>query len=63
LLFGIGEFKEVAIKHYLNITDIILPKGEKDPLKMRENAVRKGTIKRMMIVDEKSSEKEVEFEA
>nr|AQS34584.1 hypothetical protein [uncultured archaeon] len=63
LLFGIGDFKEVAIKHILNIKDIVIPKGEKDPLKMRENAVRKGTIKRMMIVDEKNSEKEVEFEA
>ena len=63
LLFGIGDFKEVAIKHILNITDIVIPKNEKDPLKMRENAVRKGKILRMMIVDEKSSQKEIDFEA
>lgn len=63
LLFGIGEFKELSIKHVLNIKDIILPKGEKDPLKMRENAVRKGTIKRIMKVDDKVTEKEIEFEA
>jgi hypothetical protein len=63
LLFGIGEFKELSIKHVLNIKDIILPKGEKDPLKMRENAIRKGTIKRIVKVDGKEIVKEVEFEA
>lgn len=63
LLFGIGEFKELSIKHFLNIKDIIIPKGEKDPLKMRENAIRKGTIKRIMKVDDNITEKEIEFEA
>lgn len=63
LLFGIGEFKELSIKHILNIKDIIIPKDEKDPLKIRENAIRKGTVKRIMKVDDKVSEKEIEFEA
>jgi hypothetical protein len=63
LLFGIGEFKEVTIKHTLNIKEIEIPKNEKDPLKMRENAIRKGTIKRIMKIDGNQSEKEVAFEA
>ncbi len=63
LLFGIGKFKELSIKHVLNINEIVIPKGENDPVKMRENAIRKGTIKRIMKVDDNITEKEIEFEA
>jgi len=63
LLFGISDFKEVTIKHVLNIKEIVIPKNEKDPVKLRENAVRKGTIKRIMTIDGNKSEKEVPLEA
>lgn len=63
LLFGIDNFQVVAIKHILNIKDIILPKNEKDPLKLRENAIRKGTIERIVTIDGNQTKKEVAFEA
>ncbi|MFC1686288.1 hypothetical protein ACFLZZ_04700 [Nanoarchaeota archaeon] len=60
LLFGIGDFKEVKINHTIMIDQIILPKGETDPVKIRGNAQRKGKLIRATIVDgnEKVSEKE-----
>lgn len=63
LFFDFPEFKEIRINHTLEISDIVLPKGEKDPVKMRENAVRKGKIKRRIIVDGRIIQKEAGFEA
>jgi hypothetical protein len=63
LLFDCLNEKEVAINHSLNIIDIVLPKGEKDPVKLRENAVRKGKITRTITIDEKVTKKEANFEA
>jgi len=40
-----------------------IPKNEKDPLKMRENTIRKGKIVRHLIVDGKTEDKEISFEA
>jgi hypothetical protein len=58
-----GSFKKVEINHDFIITDIIIPKGETDPAKMRENALRKGKIIRKIKVDDKIISKEKDFVA
>jgi hypothetical protein len=63
LFFLEGDFKEASVNHSFEIKEIILPKGEKDPLKMRENAKRKGIMKRIIEVDGKKEIKEANFEA
>jgi hypothetical protein len=63
LFFEEGDFKEASIRHILEINEIILPKGERDPVKMRENAKRKGIIKRIAKIDGKEIIKETNFEA
>lgn len=61
LFFDGSQFKEIAIKHTLEIKDIEVPKNEKDPVKMRENAKRKGIIKRIVTLDGKRDIKEKPF--
>lgn len=62
MLFDIPEnFKKVGISHDFIIKEIILPKGESDPVKIRELAKKKGKIIRRINVDEKESIKEKEF--
>ncbi|MCU0642625.1 MAG: hypothetical protein MUF61_03585 [archaeon] len=63
LFFDIKDFKEIAIKHVIKITDIILPKGETDPAKVRELAKRKGVVIRKITADSRQSVKEAPFEA
>lgn len=63
LLFDCLDAPAVTIKHEIHINDIILPKNEKDPVKFRENAIRKGKIVRILTVDEKQTRKEANFEA
>lgn len=55
--------KKAEIKHVYNINDIIVPKDETDPLKMREMAVRKGKVTRIITIDEKIVKKEHDFSA
>jgi len=62
LLFDCLDAEEVAIKHELHIDDIILPKGEKDPVKIRENAIRKGKMVRIITIDGKQTRKESNFD-
>lgn len=59
----IPECKKAEIEHELKINDIILPKNEKDPVKVRELALRKGVIIRKMIIDDRETQKEIPFEA
>lgn len=61
--WDLPECKKAIIEHEIKIKDIVLPKGEKDPAKIRELAKRKGTIVRKMVVDGKESGREVSFEA
>lgn len=63
LFFGIDIVKEVSIRHSIQINEIILPKGEKDPVKIRENAIRKGKIVRTIVFDGKNQKIEKDFEA
>lgn len=55
--------KRAEIKHLLQITDIVVPKGESDPVKMRELAVRKGKVIRSIKIDDKVVKKEANFSA
>lgn len=61
LFFDCPEFKEIIIKHDIIINDIELPKGETDPVKLRENAKRKGIVKRIVLADGRETIKEAEF--
>lgn len=67
LLFDCKNEDEVAIKHTIQINEIILPKDAKTPEEMRERAIRKGKIIRIIKTGEKEAEKEtrkeVDFEA
>ncbi len=53
--------KKAEIKHIFQITNITVPVGEKDPLKMRELAKRSGKIVRIITIDEKKTQKEHDF--
>ncbi|MDP1728627.1 MAG: hypothetical protein Q8L27_00300 [archaeon] len=55
------KVKKVEIKHIFNITDIIIPKNETDPAKMRELAKRKGNIIRIITIDGNRTQKEHDF--
>jgi hypothetical protein len=61
--FDLGDFKKALAVHTYVITDIILPKGEKDFAKIREMAKRKGKVLRKITIDGKESIKEKDFEA
>ncbi len=63
LFFDNKSFKEIKIKHTININEIILPEGISDPVKMRGLAKRKGIITRIIKIDGNPTTKEKEFEA
>ncbi|MBS3089346.1 hypothetical protein J4461_00510 [Candidatus Pacearchaeota archaeon] len=63
LFFDAPDFKEVKINHILTIEDIELPKEVKDPVQIRELAIRKGKITRTVIVDGKERKSEASFKA
>jgi hypothetical protein len=63
ILFDVGNFKKIEIKYDYIITDIIIPKEESDPAKMREKAIKKGKIIRTVIIDGIKNTKEKDFEA
>jgi len=55
------DFKEAIVKHTYNIVDIEVPKEfENDPVQARLNAIRKGSIARLVTVD--GSENSSEFD-
>lgn len=63
LFFEVSEFKKAEARHDFNILDIEVPKDEKDPVKMREKAVRKGKIVRKLKVNDSESQKDYVFSA
>ena len=58
-----NDFKKALTVHTYTITDIILPKGEKDFEKLRILAKRKGKIARKITLDKQETVKERDFEA
>jgi hypothetical protein len=61
--WDVPEGKKVSVEHKLIIKEIVFPAGEKDPVKIRELAKRKGIIQKKMVVDGKETVKEYPFEA
>lgn len=61
--FDLPDFKKALAVHTYTITDIIMPKGEKDFEKIRLLAKRKGKIIRKITIDGKEIVKEKDFEA
>jgi len=63
-LFGLPyEFKKAKVRHTFVISDIILPKGEKDFERIRLDARKKGKIIRQAEVDGNIIQQEKAFEA
>jgi len=60
-IFETASFKQAEVKHEFIITDLIIQKDEKDYLKIREEAIRKGKIIRTAIIDGKEIKTEKEF--
>jgi hypothetical protein len=56
-------WKTMVISSSYDITDLILPKDEKDSRLLRINTVRKGTINRVMEVDGKTQKIKLQFAA
>lgn len=63
ILFDVPEAKLTSISHTLIIKEIVIPKGVSDPVQMREQSIRKGTIKRIVNVDGKEIVSEALFSA
>jgi hypothetical protein len=63
LFFDFADFKEIKINHTIQIEDIDIDKNEKDPVLMREKAVKKGKIIRKATVDGKVHIKDYKLEA
>ena len=61
--WDVPEVKKAIIEHELIIDDIEIPNDEPDPVKMRENAVRKGKIIRSINIDGNEQKKEIDFAA
>lgn len=61
--FMLPECKKAKMRHTYEITEIVIPEGEKDFSKIRELARRKGRIIRKIEVDGKESEEIKDFEA
>jgi len=63
LLFDVKDFKKIDIQHDFIISEIEIPKNEKDPALMREKAVRRGKIVRKIKIDDKNFIEEKDFSA
>lgn len=61
LFFDRSEFNEISARHTLEIKEIVLPKGESDPVRIRELAKRKGKLIRELNVDGQANKSEKEF--
>jgi hypothetical protein len=61
LFFDEPDFKEIKINHTLEINEIELPKGENDPVQIREKSKRKGKVIRKIIKEGKEEIKEADF--
>ena len=63
LFFGHTNFKQIRITHTINVTDIVYPKNmnELKPSEIREQAKRKGSVKRIITEDEKETIEEAQF--
>ncbi len=63
LFFDFPEFNKAEVRYDYDIRDIEVPQDEKDPVKMRERAIRKGVIVRKLNIDGITHRKEFNFSA
>ena len=63
LFFDLKEFKEVVVRHTIEISNIEIDTSIKNPAEMRERAVRLGVITRKVVVDGREDVKKKEFGA
>jgi len=63
LLFDFSDFREIKVKHTIEIKEIELPKEISEPKEIREKSIRKGVVKRFVNVDGKEFSNEKEFSA
>jgi hypothetical protein len=65
IFFNVPSFKEVSIRHTIQIDQIVYPKdfAKMKPEDVREQSKRKGKIIREVIIDGKSEKSEADFEA
>lgn len=65
LFFKEGEFNEISVKHTIEVKDIVYPKNisELKPAEIRKQAKRKGTLKRISMVDGKEIVSQADFVA
>jgi hypothetical protein len=61
--WDVSEGKKAIIEHSLIVESIDIPKNEKDPVKMRENAVRIGRLVRNMDIDGKKEVRDYKIRA
>jgi hypothetical protein len=61
--WDVGECRKIKLSHTYEITDLEMPRGEKDFEKIRLLTKRKGKIKRILEVDGQLRESEKEFSA
>jgi len=62
-LFDVNSCKKAKIVHKYEITDVIIPAGEKDFEEIRRKAKKKGKITRIINADGKEQKKEKDFTA
>ena len=55
------KFKKIKVECYATIDDIVIPKNIKDYSKAREEAKKKGKLKRTLEVDDIKTQKEISF--
>jgi hypothetical protein len=65
LFFKEGDFSEASVRHTIEVTDIIYPDNmsELKPAEIREQAKRKGVLKRISSVDTQGTTSETNFVA
>lgn len=61
LFFDCPDFIEITARHTLQIDSIVYPKGETDPVKIRELAQRKGKLIRELNVNGRAIKSEKDF--
>jgi hypothetical protein len=63
ILLDVPEGKHITLSHDIVITNITIPSGINDPVQLREQSIRIGTIERTCIVDENTTKQSYSFKA
>jgi len=61
IFFDFVDFQEIRIKHIIEINEIELPQGITNPKEVREKAIRKGKLKRVINIEGREELRVKEF--